>query len=306
MASAVRSLARRSAFKTSEIVVLATTPFSKNRPTGSDFLRKIPTTFGSSSRFLSGKGGSEEKERMAINIGDMRKPYRDKADTFDLDDLVESRNPFDQFTAWFEAAKTEPKVEEANAMCVATATKSGIPSCRMVLLKSYGDPTPEDLKLDPQAKPGFVFFTNYDSRKGGELSENPAIALMFYWEPLKRSVRIEGTAQKTSSEYSEAYFRSRPHGSQIGACVGTQSQVVPDRKSLNDIETDLAEKYKDQTGQVPRPQNWGGYRIVPHSFEFWQGQSTRIHDRLRFRRAAEGEIMAVQGGSEWIIERLSP
>ena len=110
--------------------------------------------------------------------------------------------------------------------------------------------------------------------------------------------------------FSWLIFRSRPHGSQIGACVGTQSQVVPDRKSLNDIETDLAEKYKDQTGQVPRPQNWGGYRIVPHSFEFWQGQSTRIHDRIRFRTSREGETLDPElhreGDNGWIIERLAP
>jgi len=236
---------------------------------------------------------------MAINIGDMRKPYRDKSDIFDLGDLA-SKDPFDQFESWFQDAKNDGKSEEANAMCVATATKSGVPSCRMVLLKSYGSPTPEDMRLDPDAKPGFVFFTNYDSRKGGELDENPACAIMFYWESLKRSVRIEGTAQKTSQAYSEAYFKSRPHGSQIGACVGTQSQVIPDRQSLNDIESSLKEKYKE--GEVPKPDNWGGYRIVPHSFEFWQGQSTRIHDRLRFRLPSSEE----KTESVWIIERLSP
>ena len=125
---------------------------------------------------------------MAINIGDMRKPYRDKSDTFDIRDLS-SKDPFIQFESWFQDAKKDEKIEEANAMTVATATKSGMPSCRMVLLKSYGEPTPEDLKLDPDAVPGFIFFTNYSSRKGQELAENPVAALMFYWESLKRSIR---------------------------------------------------------------------------------------------------------------------
>jgi len=245
----------------------------------------------------SGEGSTD---RMAINIGGMRKPYRDKADIFDMENLVSSKDPFDQFEEWFQAAKDDGKSEEPNAMCVATATKSGIPSCRMVLLKSYGTPTHEDLRLDPEAQPGFVFFTNYESRKGSELEENPACAIMFYWESLKRSVRIEGTAHKTTTEYSQAYFKSRPHGSQIGACVGTQSQVIPDRKSLNDIESGLRDKYNE--GEVPKPDNWGGIRIVPASFEFWQGQSTRIHDRLRFRRPTKDETSE----NGWIIERLSP
>jgi len=255
---------------------------------------------------------------MAINIGGMRKPYRDASDTFDVNDL-ESRDPFAQFEAWFQDAKKDDKTEEPNAMCVATATKSGVPSCRMVLLKSYGAPTPQDLELDPDAKPGFVFFTNYDSRKGQELAENPVCALMFYWETLKRSVRIEGSVSKTSAAYSEAYFRSRPVGSQIGACVGQQSQVVANRQTLNDIEADLKARHQAATADdnaqlppppVPRPENWGGFRIVPTTFEFWQGQSTRIHDRLRFRKPAEGEMLdkeaTVQAENGWIIERLSP
>jgi len=244
--------------------------------------------------------------KMAINIGGMRKPYRDASDTFDVKDL-ESKNPFEQFEAWFQDAKKDDKTEEPNAMCIATATKSGVPSCRMVLLKSYGTPTLEDLKLDPEAQPGFVFFTNYDSRKGQELTENPVCSIMFYWETLKRSIRIEGSVAKTSQAYSEAYFHSRPLGSQIGACVGQQSQVVASRQTLNDIETSLKEAHKES---VPKPDNWGGYRIVPSSFEFWQGQSTRIHDRLRFRKPEVGEkvddTLAVPAEDGWIIERLSP
>lgn len=243
---------------------------------------------------------------MAINIGGMRKPYRDKSEIFDVKDL-DSKDPFEQFDAWFEDAKKDDKTEEPNAMCVASATKSGVPSCRMVLLKSYGTPTQEDLKLDPQAAPGFVFFTNYDSRKGQELTENPVCAIMFYWETLKRSVRIEGSVGKTSQAYSEAYFHSRPLGSQIGACVGQQSQVVASRQALDDIEASLKDEHKES---VPKPENWGGFRIVPTSFEFWQGQSTRIHDRLRFRKPRLGEKVneetAVIAENGWIIERLSP
>jgi len=260
---------------------------------------------GVSTRHLNSQS-TNDPAKMAINIGGMRKPYRDASDTFDIKDL-ESKDPFVQFEAWFQDAKKDDKTEEPNAMCIATATKTGIPSCRMVLLKSYGTPTSEDLKLDPEAQPGFVFFTNYDSRKGHELMENPRCAIMFYWETLKRSIRIEGTVTKTSQAYSDAYFHSRPLGSQIGACVGQQSQVVANRQTLNDIEATLKETYKES---VPKPENWGGFRVVPTSFEFWQGQSTRIHDRLRFRKLENGEeldeAMAIKAYNDWLIERLSP
>ena len=147
-----------------------------------------------------------------------------------------------------------------------------------------------------------MFFTNYGSRKGQELAENPVAALMFYWETLKRSVRIEGRVNKTSTAYSDHYFHSRPLGSQIGACVGQQSQVIADRRTLDDAEAELKEKHAEF---VPKPENWGGYRIIPDSFEFWQGQSTRIHDRLRFRKGQASD-KAIQGENGWVIERLSP
>lgn len=154
---------------------------------------------------------------MSIDIGGMRKPYLDGKNTFDIADLS-AREPFGQFRAWFDEASKHELIEEPNAMCIATASKEGRPSARMVLLKEFG------------AEEGFIFYTNYGSRKGQELSENPFAALMFYWEPLKKSVRIEGKVEKVSAEKSEAYFKSRPFGSQIGAAVSEQSKVIAGEK----------------------------------------------------------------------------
>ena len=151
---------------------------------------------------------------MSVDIGGMRKPYLDGKNTFDLYDLS-AREPLGQFRAWFDEASRHESIEEPNAMCLSTATLEGRPSSRMVLLKEFGD---EDQ--------GFIFYTNYESRKAQELLANPFAALMFYWEPMKRSVRIEGAVEKVSQEKSEAYFRTRPFGSQIGAAVSRQSQVI--------------------------------------------------------------------------------
>lgn len=233
--------------------------------------------------------------KMSIDIGGMRKPYHDKSDFFDFKDLV-AREPFDQFKAWFEEASKHEKIYEANAMCLSTATKDGIPSARMVLLKKYG---PE----------GFTFYTNYNSRKAGELDSNPRASLVFYWEPMQRSVRVEGKVMRVGEEESLDYFHSRPISSQIGACVSNQSQVISTRDVLTDKETELLAQYGDGKEPVPKP-DWGGYRVVPHMVEFWQGQSTRIHDRIRFRRMGEGEEvdekMTQNGENGWFIERLAP
>merc|ERR1712223_1960219 len=212
--------------------------------------------------------------------------------------------PYKQFESWFEQAKVTPGIDEANAMCIATATKTGLPSARYVLLKAYGAPSEEDAG-------GFVFYTNYNSRKGKELLENPHAALVFYWEPLKRSVRIEGTVEKVSAEISQAYFESRPIGSQIGAAVSNQSQVIPNRGHLLEKEAQLKAVYGDGSKKMEKPQEWGGFRVLPHTFEFWQGQSTRIHDRILFRkRSHEDENLDVNltmiGQNGWLIERLSP
>ncbi len=157
-----------------------------------------------------------------VDIGSMRKPYHDKSDIFDILNLV-SKEPFGQFENWFEEAKKTTSIEEANAMCLATCTPDGKPSARYVLLKKF---CPKD---------GFVFFTNYESRKGQELIQNPFAALVFYWEPLKKSIRVEGQVQKVSQKESEAYFQSRPFSSQIGACISKQSTVVDSRKTLMDL-----------------------------------------------------------------------
>lgn len=175
--------------------------------------------------------------------------------------------------------------------------------------------------LPEDCREGFVFFTNYQSRKGHDLEDNPQVALTFYWEPLKRSVRIEGTAAKLDEATSEAYFKSRPLGSQIGALVSNQSSVIPfGRTYLSDKEAELKAKCdKEGLTQLDKPSYWGGFCVRPRTFEFWQGQSTRIHDRFRFSRAEdrrEGEQldwgsrveegMALLGEAGWVIERLAP
>jgi len=244
-----------------------------------------------------------QTRKMSIDIGGMRKPYLKEKDAFEVEDLV-SKEPYKQFENWFEHAKTTPGIEEANAMCIATASKQGLPSARYVLLKAFGVPSEDD-------KGGFVFYTNYNSRKGKELLENPHAALVFYWEPLKRSVRIEGTVEKVSKEISQAYFESRPVGSQIGAAVSNQSQVIPNRGHLLDKEAKLKSVYGDGSQKMEKPEEWGGFRVLPNNFEFWQGQSTRIHDRIVFRKRInedeklDANLTAI-GENGWLIERLSP
>lgn len=231
-----------------------------------------------------------------VNLGDMRKPYNDKHTTF-LESSLVSKEPIKQFKEWFDLASKTENIKEANSMCLATATKTGKPSARFVLLKGYG----ED---------GFRFFSNYASRKGNELEENPFAALTFYWEPLSRSVRIEGTVEKLQTEDSEEYFHSRPRSSQIGACVSPQSQPIKGREVLIETEERLLKEYADESVSIPKPSSWGGYIVKPNMIEFWQGQSTRIHDRIRFRRP-EGShepdgILTHPGENGWIYERLAP
>lgn len=189
-------------------------------------------------------------------------------------------NPIAQFQQWFEQAMAADIVEP-NAMTIATASKDGIPSARIVLLKA----------VDHQ---GFVFYTNYDSRKGQELAENPHASLVFWWGSLERQVRIDGNVEKISDQDTIAYFHSRPIGSQLGAWASDQSQVIPDRSVLDQRLAELTETYQNQ--EVPRPPHWGGFRVVPQTIEFWQGRSNRLHDRLRYR------LMA----NTWMIERLAP
>ncbi|XP_071519250.1 pyridoxine/pyridoxamine 5'-phosphate oxidase-like isoform X2 [Panulirus ornatus] len=239
---------------------------------------------------------------MSIDIGGMRKPYKGKNEAFTEDDLV-AKEPFAQFEAWFNEACHTPGIIEANAMCLATATKSGMPSARMVLLKGFG-------------KEGFRFFTNYSSRKGRELTENPFASVVFYWsyngedKSWSRQVRIEGHVVKLSEEESSEYFHSRPRSSQIGACVSPQSQVIAGRHILTEIDDQLNEEYKDEKKVIPKPESWGGFLIVPEAIEFWQGQTSRIHDRVLFRKPAADEVLdeslTKRGEDGWVYERLAP
>jgi pyridoxamine 5'-phosphate oxidase len=212
-----------------------------------------------------------------MSIADLRKDYMQRG----LAEADLDVDPIAQFRAWFAEELAAAPIEP-NAMTLATATPDGHPSARMVLLKGFD-------------AAGFVFHTNYEGRKGHELERNPWAALVFYWPELERQVRVEGRVERLEQEGSDAYFASRPTGSQLGAWASRQSAVLPDRAAL---ERDLAEVTARFAGQpVPRPPFWGGYRVVPKAIEFWQGRQDRLHDRLRYRRGADGG---------WVIERLSP
>jgi pyridoxamine 5'-phosphate oxidase len=187
-----------------------------------------------------------------------------------------------QFTRWYGEAVESGLLVEPNAMVVATATPDGRPSVRTVLLRGFD-------------ADGFVFFTNYGSRKGRELTANPAVSLVFSWVPLERQVIVTGTASRTAPAESAAYFRSRPRDSQLASAASAQSSVVPSRESLEATVAALAARYPDE---VPVPESWGGFRVAPDSVEFWQGRPARLHDRLRYRLVAPP--------SDWVVERLSP
>jgi len=190
-------------------------------------------------------------------------------------------NPIEQFRLSFDEAMAAG-LQEPGAMTLATATAAGVPAARLVLLRGFDER-------------GFVFHSNRVSRKGRELAENPHAALVLYWEKLERQVRIEGRVQIISDEESDAYFRTRPRGSQLSAWASSQSEVIPGRADLDREMEELTARYAGR--EVPRPPYWGGYRVVPHSIEFWQGRPNRMHDRLRYVRQADGS---------WLLERLAP
>lgn len=213
----------------------------------------------------------------SVAIADMRQDYRGQP----LLEVDIDPDPMRQFQIWFAQA-VEADLPDPNGMTLATVTPEGKPAARVVLLKG----------CDAQ---GFVFYTNYDSRKGQELAQTPWASLVFWWSELARQVRIEGTVSKVSTAEADAYFQSRPRGSQLGAWVSEQSQRIRDRAILEQRLQHLTHQYQDQP--IPRPSHWGGYCLSPTLIEFWQGRPNRLHDRLCYRLTPQ---------SEWEIERLAP
>ena len=212
---------------------------------------------------------------MNQNIANIRNEYNLKG----LHELDLDVNPLKQFSKWFEEA-VNSGLDEPNAMLLSTVEGTR-PSARVVLLKD----------LDS----GFLFFTNYNSRKGNAIEKNPYVALTFFWKELERQVRIEGKVKKTSAQESDEYFASRPSGSQVGAWVSDQSEVIESRETIEEKTKIYLAKFAGNS--IPRPPHWGGYRVVPHYMEFWQGRPSRLHDRLIYEKNEDGN---------WKIERLSP
>lgn len=217
----------------------------------------------------------------------MNKDLADIRRVYAANDLAEANAgdcPFALFNRWMSEA-TATETLDPNAMTLATVDAQGQPKARTVLLKGFS----EEL--------GWVFYTNYTSDKGLELSGNPRCSLLFWWELLERQVRVEGFVQKISEAASDAYYTSRPRESQLGAWVSNQSQIITSREVLREREAKLVEQYQG-IDTLPRPAHWGGYQVIPTAIEFWQGQPSRLHDRLRFKQATESKL--------WTRERLAP
>ncbi|MEY4337084.1 MAG: pyridoxamine 5-phosphate oxidase [Bacteroidota bacterium] len=211
-----------------------------------------------------------------MSISSIRKDYQ-------LQSLSESdvkQDPIGQFGKWWDEAIAS-SIDEVNAMTLSTVTAEGKPSARIVLLKGFDER-------------GFVFFTNYESNKGVQLTANPFASLVFFWKELERQVRIEGICEKVSEQESDDYFHSRPIGSQLGACASPQSRVIESRRVIENNLEKLQDQYRDM--EIPRPAHWGGYRVVPQAIEFWQGRSSRLHDRIKYTKENQS----------WKIVRLAP
>lgn len=220
------------------------------------------------------------------SISDLRKEYS----RIGLDESLLPKDPYSLFKSWFQEA-CDAKVLEPNAMCLSTC-KDNKPSARIVLLKAFDER-------------GFVWFTNYESRKGSELGSNPNAALTFWWGDLERSVRVEGTVEKVSVEESTEYFLSRPRNSQIGAWSSNQSKPIANRDALQAQELAVQKRFE---GAIPKPDHWGGYRLVPSKVEFWKGREGRLHDRILFEHVSTSAISpsSLSNPSMWTMTRLQP
>lgn len=212
-----------------------------------------------------------------MHIADIRKDYRLQT----LDEAGVATDPIQQFGVWWQEA-LQSEIVEVNAMTLATANEQGVPSARIVLLKGYDER-------------GFVFFSNYESKKAGDLQVNPVASLVFFWKELERQVRISGRVEKVTELESDQYFQSRPEGSRIGAWASPQSTVISSREVIEEKVIALQASFEGK--EIPRPLHWGGYRVVPSKIEFWQGRSNRLHDRIQY---------TIQSNGNWVIERLAP
>ena len=216
-----------------------------------------------------------------MKIADLRTEYMRAA----LDESSVAPDPFRQFELWF-AEVMGSDLREPTAMTLATAAADGTPSARIVLLKEFD-------------QRGFTFFTNYVSRKGREIAACPRAALLFFWPDLERQVRIEGIVSRLEAGESAVYFSSRPQSSQVGAWASPQSETIADREALTARFAEADARFGAANGPIPCPPHWGGYRVAPDVFEFWQGRASRLHDRIRYRRMA-------QPAGAWVIDRLAP
>ena len=208
----------------------------------------------------------------------------DKRKVYEKSQLIESeikQNPIEQFRDWFLTASENPDVSEANAMAISTVEEDGCPRTRMVLLKAY-------------TYEGFIFYTNYSSKKGKAIEKNHKACLHFFWPTLERQIIIKANLERVAENLSDGYFHSRPKGSQLGAVVSPQSQIIPNREFLEEKLKELEKEY--ETDEVPRPENWGGYIAKPYEIEFWQGRPNRLHDRIIYQLE----------GLDWKISRLAP